>query len=229
METLEDRIWARLPRAWLAWVLVSLLAIIYCYVAGYKNLIFGPTQVDLLRFGAISSQYIDQGEIWRLSSSLFLHGSLLHLVLNGLALLALCRMGEAIFGPVLVLVVLYFSGLVGAFLSWSMGASSTVGASGAIFGLLSALSIFGWKYKKELSEDLGGILRRQLGLFGLLNLFVGLWIPMIDNPSHFGGYITGGLLGLCLGHRWETGKNKEQVFWGTILLFAILVTIYSYV
>ena len=107
--------------------------------------------------------------------------------------------------------MLYLSGLAGAFLSWSMGATRTVGASGAIFGLLAALCIFGWKYREEMRGELGDLLRRRLLFWGSLNLCVGLIIPNIDNPSHFGGFICGCLLGAIVGHRWEK-------MWDRILL-----------
>ena len=228
METLEDRIWDRLPKAWLAWGLLGLLVVVYVYVSGLQRLLWGPSQPALLKWGAVSARHIDNGELWRLSSSLILHGGLLHLLLNGLALLALCRMGEAIFGSLSTLGILYLSGWVGAFFSWSVGSPNTVGASGAIFGLLSALSIFGWKYRSELSGELGETLRKKLGLFGLLNLFIGLWIPMIDNPSHFGGCATGIILGLFLGHREEKGQKIVVFFWGSIFLFGILITFHRY-
>lgn len=228
METLEDRIWVRLSKAWLAWVLLVILVFVYVYVAGTKGILGGPSQTVLLKWGAVSARHIDAGEWWRFSSSLILHGNLLHLLLNGLALLALCRMGEAVFGAISTLGILYVSGCMGAFLSWTMGSPNTVGASGAIFGLLSALSVCGWKYRAELSGELGEIFRKKLGFFGLLNLLIGLWIPMIDNPSHFGGFAMGTIFGMLLGHYEEKGRRTVDFFWGMFFLFGILVTINSY-
>ena len=208
--SLEDKIWDAHARSYLSWILVVVLLAVHLWVAG-EDWIWGASARKLLSSGALNAQRIDGGELWRLSASLLLHGDLLHLVFNALAVLALGRLSQAIFGWIRSVEILYLSGLAGAFLSWSMGATRTVGASGAIFGLLAALCIFGWKYRGEMRGELGDLLRRRLLFWGSLNLCVGLFIPNIDNPSHFGGFICGCILGAIVGHRWET-------VWDRILL-----------
>lgn len=208
--SLEDRIWAAHAKSYLAWVLVCILVLVHVWVSG-ENWIWGASARKLLSSGALNAQRIDGGEFWRLSASLLLHGDLLHLIFNALAILALGRIAQAIFGWVRSAEILYLSGLAGAFLSWSMGATRTVGASGAIFGLLAALCIFGWKYRDQMRGELGDLLRRRLLFWGSLNLCIGLIIPNIDNPSHFGGFICGCMLGAIVGHRWEK-------MWDRILL-----------
>ncbi|MEC7988200.1 MAG: rhomboid family intramembrane serine protease [Myxococcota bacterium] len=228
MGTLEDQIWVRLSEAWATWILLIIILLVYVFAAGVEGFIWGPSQENLLRWGALNASKIDEGEVWRLSSSLMLHGGILHVGLNSLALVALGRMAEAGFGTISTLSIVYISGLGGAFLSWSMGSLNTVGLSGGLFGLLAALSVFGWKYRAKLPGELGNTLRKKLGFLGLLNLFIGLWIPMIDNPSHFGGYAVGTVLGLCLGHYGEKEKRFEEVFLGLVSLLGILITVYSY-
>ena len=209
-EKLEDNIWDAQSKAYLSWVLVLILLCVHVWVSG-ANWIWGASARSLLSAGALNAQRIDEGELWRLSASLFLHGDLLHLSFNALALLALGRVSQAIFGVFRSLQIFFLAGWAGAFFSWSMGATRTVGASGAIFGLLAALSVFGWKYREELTGELGDILRRRLLFWGGVNLFIGLVIPNIDNPSHFGGFICGGIVGAVVGHRWEKS-------WDVILL-----------
>lgn len=213
---LEHRIWDALAKSHLSWVMVFGLVATHIFVSG-SDWIWGASPKALLDAGALNAKLIDGGEFWRLSMSLIIHGDLLHLSFNALALLALGRIAESIFGPMRCLGILYVSGLSGAFLSWSMGAVRTVGASGAIFGLLAALSVCGWKYREDLQGELGGMLRRRLLFWGMFNLLIGLLIPNIDNPSHFGGFVCGGLLGALVHHRWE-GK------WDGIILasFSIL-------
>lgn len=207
---LEDKIWDEHARSYLSWVLVCLLVCVHLWVSG-ADWIWGASARTLLSAGALNASRIDDGDLWRLSASLLLHGDLLHLVFNALAVLALGRFSQAIFGWVRSVEILYLSGLAGAFLSWSMGATRTVGASGAIFGLLAALCVFGWKYRDEMHGELGDLLRRRLLFWGSLNLCIGLIIPNIDNPSHFGGFICGCMLGAIAGHRWER-------MWDCILL-----------
>ena len=219
---LEDRIWDAHAKAYLSWVLVLVLVLVHIWVSG-SDWIFGASARQLLTSGALNAQRIDSGELWRLSASLFLHGDLIHLVFNALAVLALGRLSQAIFGWVRSVEILYLSGLAGAFLSWSMGATRTVGASGAIFGLLAALCIFGWKYRDEMRGELGELLRRRLLFWGGVNLFIGLIIPNIDNPSHFGGFICGCMLGAIVGHRWD--KKSDLIILAFPCILGIWCTI----
>lgn len=222
MDSLEDKIWDAHARSYLSWMLVFALVSVHFWVAG-TNWIWGASARRLLSAGALSAHRIDDGELWRLSASLVLHGDLIHLVFNALAILALGRFSHAIFGWLRSMEILYLSGLAGAFLSWSMGATRTVGASGAIFGLLAALCIFGWKYREELHGDLGELLRRRLLFWGSVNLFIGLIIPNIDNPSHFGGFICGCMLGAIVGHRWE--KSSDRILLAIPCILGIWCTI----
>jgi rhomboid protease GluP len=221
---LEEKIWDALAYSYLSWVLVFVLVVQHILVSG-TDWIWGASPKALLDAGALNATLIDAGEIWRFSISLIIHGDLLHLSFNALALLALGRIAESIFGRIRCLAILYLSGLAGAFLSWSMGAERTVGASGAIFGLLAALSVCGWKYRNELRGELGGILRRKLLFWGVFNLLIGLLIPNIDNPSHFGGFLCGGLLGALVHHRWE-GK-WDGVILSSLSILGIFCSIMS--
>jgi len=224
-DTLEERIWNALGRSYVAWVLATLMVLIYLWVS-QSNWVFGARASRLLEVGALSAKKIDTGEFWRLSMSLVLHADLLHLVMNMLALVALGRMAEAIFGRIRVVSILYLSGIAGAVFSWSMGAQRTVGASGAIFGLLAAMSVFGWKYRKQLAGELGGMLRRKLLFWGVLNLFLGLVIPNIDNPSHVGGFVCGALLGSMISHQWE--RNWERLILAILSIAGIWLSVLSY-
>ena len=221
MESLEDRIWSHLPKSYSCWILAAILIARHVYVCRW-DWIFGPTHQILSDAGALNAFKIDHGEWWRLGASLFLHGDLLHLSMNVLALIALLRIGEAIYGPIRALCILYVSGMVGAFFSWSMGATQTVGASGAIFGLLAALCVCAWKYRMELEGELGNLLRKRLIFWGIVNLLVGFVIPNIDNPSHIGGVVGGTILGMCSSHRW----SKDWDIYG-LAIVGILAIIWT--
>ena len=222
MESLESKLWDRMETGRLGWILSSILVLYYLYVCG-SDAVFGPSPKVLHQVGALNAEKIDAGEFWRLSASLIMHGDLLHLSFNILALIALVRIGEAIYGGIRVLGILYISGLSGAFLSWSMGAVRTVGASGAIFGLLAVLCVGAWKFRDEIGGELGDILRKKLIFWGVLNLLLGLVIPNIDNPSHIGGVIGGILLGMLLNHRWE--GQTDRIFLGFMALVPLLLSL----
>ena len=179
-------------------ILSAILVFVYIWSCDFEmsKILFGPSKRQLIDSGGLMTSRIDQGEWYRLFSSLFLHGDILHLAFNTSALWVLGRMCETMYGAFRSVLLFLLSGLGGALLSWTMGATLTVGASGALFGLIGALVLLGWKYKDELSHDLGFLLRTRLFVIGILNLVLGLFIPMIDNPSHFGGFIIGIILGL---------------------------------
>ena len=75
----------------------------------------------LVRCGAMSSEGLDHGELWRLISAMFLHAGWLHILVNAVALFALGRLGEAIYGPIRLLWLFLLCGIGGAALSWVGG------------------------------------------------------------------------------------------------------------
>ena len=146
----------------------------------------------LLRFGALFGQLRDE-EPWRLLSAVFVHGSLIHIGMNMLSLINLGRTLERHFGSARFLLLYLLSGVLGfcATLWWRGSNAFSVGASGAIFGLLGAF--------------IGAlIIRRNPGwqrvflgnliMAGVLTFAV----PGIDNAAHVGGFLAGLALGLLL-------------------------------
>jgi membrane associated rhomboid family serine protease len=138
-----------------------------------------------------------QGEWWRLFTAIFLHGSVIHLLMNAMALNDLGRLTDQIFGPTRLLVAFLLTGLVGSTASslWMLREGNTVsmslGSSGAICGLLGLLLCFSRRRTDAASQMLAkGLLRSAV-----LILVIGLVIPFIDNAAHMGGFVSGYLLG----------------------------------
>ena len=200
---LEEQIFQRARKAWFTWILLLVLLGVYLLSAGpsWRRIVFGPLAESLMNFGALNAKKVDNGDWTRLFRSVFLHGDLLHLALNGFALFVLGRIGEGIYGVWRFALLIGLSGFLGSVLSWSMGATNTVGASGAIFGLLGALVVYGWKRRESLNTAFGQALRKQLAFWGIVNLAVGFAIPFVDNAAHCGGLVAGLLLGMVLGDR----------------------------
>ncbi|MBM4081130.1 MAG: rhomboid family intramembrane serine protease, partial [Planctomycetes bacterium] len=159
----------------------------------------GSTNIEVLqRFGANDARRIWDGEYWRLITPIFLHIGMLHLLLNGFALLALGPEVERHLGGPLFLLLYLLSGLCGnvATLLFTHGLSA--GASGAIFGLAGAILML---------EVLHGVnpfkfMARREGYsilpIILINLILGFQIPQIDNSGHIGGLLGGIVFGYCL-------------------------------
>lgn len=154
----------------------------------------------LMRFGANLRAATLHGEPWRLLGAIFLHGGLLHLASNLYGLYALGRLVEQLFGSLRMLVIFVVAGAAGSVASaiWGEPARMSVGASGAVFGLLGAALAIMLRLRGVFPEAW----RRQV-MFNLLvvialNLYLGYSVKMIDNAAHMGGLAGGALLGLLL-------------------------------
>lgn len=155
------------------------------------------TQV-LLALGAnYPPAVLGQGEWWRLFTSMFLHGGFAHVLLNGWALYQLGTLCELALGSTRMLVVYVLAGLAGsaASLFWTQGLS--VGASGAIFGVLGAMIAFLLRRRERLTPFARSLLSQLVG-WAAINIFIGFTFPMIDNAAHLGGCAAGFLLGYLL-------------------------------
>ncbi|MFH1468476.1 MAG: rhomboid family intramembrane serine protease [Pseudomonadota bacterium] len=193
------------------------------HIAGLYDVLLGERSGEgLLRWGANDLDGVGQGALWRLPASTFLHANALHLALNGLALFGLGRLSEAIWGRARFLALFLAAGVGGAALS-HLGraltdaggdvASLSVGASGAIFGLMGAGVVFGRRFRRQLPRPARDLFWRGLVPWIALNLFIGITVPRIDNLGHLGGLAVGALGALLLGspvipgaegHRWAT-------------------------
>lgn len=132
---------------------------------------------------------VAEGEWWRLVTATFLHGSLIHLGLNMLVLWLIGPPVEEYFGHARYLLLYLVSGLAGSAGALILsGGRPTVGASGAIFGLMGAALILEWRR----IYVFGG---QALGLV-VVNLALTFVIPGISIGGHVGGLIGGGLCAL---------------------------------
>ena len=158
----------------------------------------------LRELGAILpwSELRSSGQYWRLVSGMFLHEGWLHWVANSWALYQLGFLYELMFGTPRFLFIYFATGLIASFASsynMPLGGSS-VGASGAILGLLGAF-IFSirrspqWRHERWTKS-----LLVQLVFWAVFNIILGFQIPQIDNTAHIAGLVSGLLLGL-LPHR----------------------------
>jgi len=188
----------------------------------------------LIRFGANFSPLVVQGELWRLFTANFLHIGVVHLVFNSLALYSLGQEVEALFGSPRFIVVYLLTGLSGSIFSFGLrtDAALSAGASTAIFGLVGTLIAFFVRNRRHFGE-LG---RRRLNNYVfliLINLYIGLSVPGIDNLGHIGGFLGGLILGwlLCPFYEVEVSagqprvvdRNSLRVEWRGLALFAALL------
>lgn len=171
--------------------LLVMIALVFLVELAYGAERFAPAAV---RMGALTVAGVQAGEVWRLASCTFLHGSIMHAVLNGYVLLAIGGSLEPLLGKRRFLVLYAGSGLAGSALSLAwLGERYSVGASGAIWGLMCAQFVIAWVGKGVLPLPLPSTLRSAAGKNLLLNLFIS-FVPGVDIAAHFGGGIAGALL-----------------------------------
>lgn len=144
--------------------------------------------------GALVGVLVADGEWWRLVSAMFLHGSVIHLAFNMLALYWLGSVVEQSMGTSRFLLVYFASGLAGSAgaLLMSGAFAVTVGASGAIYGILGALLVL-----EYLST--GSFAGPAMGLI-VLNLAITFAIPNVSIGGHLGGLVGGVVSTFALAH-----------------------------
>lgn len=159
---------------------------------------FSPSARELLGWGANYAPLTRDGEWWRLFTSVFVHGGLVHLGFNTYALLVAGRLVERVFGHAGIALVYLFAGLTGSASSTLTGSVPSVGASGAIFGIFGALLSFLLIRRALVPMSLLRRLRSAVLTFVAVNVAFGVLVPGIDNAAHLGGLAGGFVAGLLL-------------------------------
>lgn len=163
---------------------------------------------------------VDSGGVYRLFTGMFLHYGPLHLIVNMWALWVLGRGLEAALGPIRFLALYLLAGLGGSVAVLIFApASLTAGASGAIFGLFSALFIVLRRLGRDTSVIVPAI---------VVNLLITFVVPGVSIAGHLGGLVTGAVLGAVLAYAPRQGRTAVQAagFVGVGLLLVVLTVIH---
>ena len=172
------------------YILICVNILIFIITVFSSKNIYNIDSYTLINFGAKVNVLINNGQPWRLITCAFLHGGLAHIAFNMYALKIIGSEVEYVYGKIKYLAIYLISALGGSIFSYLFNANSiSVGASGAIFGLLGAMIIFGIRNKNKIGKAY------ILNLFKvlLINIFIGVTISNIDNGAHMGGLIFGGI------------------------------------
>ena len=163
-----------------------------------------PDQSSLLLLGATGSVPVLQlGRVWTLISASYLHGGLLHLIFNMMALRQIGPWVSSEFGPSRMFIIYTLSGVSGYVVSCLAGVPFTIGASASVCGLIGALFFFG----KSRGGSYGAAVSREVSGWLISLVLFGLIMPGINNWGHGGGIVGGALLGRLLGYR-ERGPER---------------------
>jgi rhomboid protease GluP len=180
-------------------VILLLIAVMFgCEV------LFGAFRNDatLVAMGAIVPGTLERHEYWRLLAAMFLHGGWLHWAVNSWAIYQLGSLYEAMFSSRRFALIYFATGLCASVASaMNLGQhGASVGASGAMFGILGAF-IFSIRRSQWRHEPWTRGLTSQLVFWGLVNLAFGASVSFIDNTAHVAGLVSGLILGAVIPHR----------------------------
>lgn len=180
--------------------------IIITYVLIFINvLIFMLSVSGILDVNAFSMNKtgIQNHEFYRLITAAFFHADIIHLLCNMYSLAIIGKELENVLGKKKFIFVYLMSAIVSSLLSGVLGNYSSIGASGAIFGLMGSLLYFGYHYRLYL----GNVMMTGIVPVIILNLVIGFMNPMIDNFGHIGGLVGGLFSGMIVGVEGRTDKT----------------------
>lgn len=168
--------------------LITLLLLAVLGMVGLTQ--FFTSGLGIEEAGLVKERYA-WGESWRLFTGAFLHGNVIHFILNGSALWYLGRRVE-ILARWPHLTAVFFMSVVGAgwaSIAW-MPVQTSVGVSGVVCGLLGFLLVFETLHRPLVPRPAR---RRLLGILGSLVVVGFVGFRFIDNAAHFGGLVTGAI------------------------------------
>ncbi len=195
----------------ITYILISLNVLIYL-VSVSKN---------IFPMFAVSRFAIKEGEYFRLLTGIFLHANIFHLAFNCYSIYIIGMQLESFLGKARYLSIYLLSGIAGNLLSICFSSNYSVGASGAIFGLLGSLLYFGYHYRVYLDS----VVKSQIIPLILINLMIGFTIPGIDNAAHIGGLIGGVLSTMAVGIKY---KSKKSDIVNGIILYSLYAAFLIY-
>jgi len=162
---------------------------------GVFNLL-SPSQGALLALGMTGAYPWQLGYWWTLLTAIYLHGSLLHIAFNLLWIHQLAPAVEQAYGRSRLVLIFTGGGVLGFVISNWAGVGTTIGASGAVFGLLGAMATYG----RSRGGLFGMAVFRQYWQWAVVLFVMGFLMPGVNNFAHAGGFVGGYLTGMIVGH-----------------------------
>jgi membrane associated rhomboid family serine protease len=214
----------------------------------FSVLNFFPYDV-LVAYGAKVNHLVrEQHQWWRLITPMFIHINLLHLMVNMYSLWVVGPYVEKLYGSAKFVVFWIVTGIasmvasyltvlppdrqvgrLGSFLFKTMDVPSA-GASGALFGLVGVLFVFGIKYRHELPEGFKRAFGTGLIPMIALNLFIGfVGRGLIDNAAHLGGLVAGAFMALVIDYRRPGERSGIAITWRGLQIACIALSLFAFI
>lgn len=193
------------------YVILAILVLVFLvsFILNYGNIL-------IYTYG-VNRSLIRSGEYYRLLTGTLIHVDVIHLLCNCYALYIIGSQIENFYGKKKYIIIYVVSAIFGSLLSICMHDSFSIGASGAIFGLLGSLLYFGYYYRVYFGSV---IINKVLPVIAV-NLVIGFLVAGIDNFAHLGGLLGGIFISMALGV--GNKSEKRDKINGYILLSILLV------
>lgn len=167
---------------------------------------FSPSDMSIMLLGATGTIPIDRyGRFWTLLSANYLHGGILHIIFNLMALKQIAPTVSNEYGPSRMFTIYTLGGIFGYLVSYLAGVSFTIGASAAVCSLIGSLLYYG----KSRGGAYGGSVYREVSGWVISLFMFGLIFPGINNWGHGGGIVGGVIFGALLGYN---ERRQESSF-----------------
>jgi rhomboid protease GluP len=225
------RTWARTgdPRPQfplLTWILISINVALFCVTAALSVSFWSLPSSFLAAFGGNYGPLTLSGQWIRLVTSLFLHAGFFHLFFNMWALLVLGKMAERVWYKREYLTLYLISGIAGSLAAlWDLPLGVTIGASGAIFGLIGGL-VAALLFRSVPLKGTGFRQLLSMLAFVAYSFYSSFGSRGVSTASHIGGVVAGFALGAFLTVRrpattWESSFNASPIRSRTIAAAAL--------
>lgn len=177
----------------------------------------------LFNFGAKSTQAIVAGQWWRLVTAGFLHGGIIHILMNSWVLFDVGSAAEEVYGTSRLIVIYFISTITGFIASMYWSPAISVGSSAPIMGIIGAMIALGVRS----SSPMGSMIRGFYIRWAIFALVLGL-MPGVDNAAHVGGVAGGFLVGYLAGTPGLLNSWVEK-FWRAACIVSLALTAYCFV
>lgn len=220
-----DLLGGLIPHARFTTMMILLINAGFYLAAELPGLLFGSgsTGLPVFQAGAKFGPYIHAGQWWRLLTAGFLHGGILHLLMNSWVLFDLGAQTEENYGTNRYLVFYFVSTVTGFYASYLwLPNTPSVGSSAGIFGLLGAMIALGVRDR----SSYGAAIRAHYVQWGIYALLLSALFSATDNAAHIGGLAGGFAIGYIAGTPRLTGPAER--FWQIAGWAAIALTLAAF-
>lgn len=176
-----------------------------------------PSPQALGILGATGSYFVQQVGWWTLIAANYLHGNLMHIFFNMMALYQIAPLITKLYGPHRFFALFTISGVIGFLASVIMGIPNTVGASASLCGLIGAALYYG----KDRGGLFGQAITKQIGIWAVFIIVSGFLIPQVNNTAHIGGMVAGAACAALFGY---TERTRERPAHRMLAIACIVIT-----